>query len=82
MTDDELVDMLYGEITNPGAVPSFEADEVIAWTLRRLRALGMIKSTELCKTCLGHGCDVCSWTTRFDALRGALLGDPNRFKEG
>lgn len=35
----------------------------------------------VCKTCQGGRCDVCTWTTHFDALRGALLGDPNRFKD-
>lgn len=30
------VDRLYDEVTQPGAVPSFEADEVILFTLRRI----------------------------------------------
>ena len=37
--------------------------------------------TEECKTCQGQGCNVCAWTTGFEALRGALLGDPDRFKD-
>lgn len=40
-----LTDRLYDEITTPGTVPNFDADEVILFTIRKLNELGLLRES-------------------------------------